>query len=124
VRLAVALLGKLGHTPTVVGDGQAAVDALERERFDLVLMDVQMPVLGGIDATRAVRAAEAAAPARPRVPIVALTAHAMKGDREQCLAAGMDDYVTKPVRLTELAAAIARTVPGMPASAMASGDAA
>jgi signal transduction histidine kinase/DNA-binding response OmpR family regulator len=124
VRLAVALLGKLGHTATVVGEGQAAVDALARERFDLVLMDLQMPVLGGMDAARAVRAAERAAANRPRVPIVALTAHAMKGDREDCLAAGMDDYVTKPVRLTDLAAAIARQVPGVPASAMASGDAA
>jgi CheY-like chemotaxis protein len=83
-----------------------------------------MPVLGGMDAARAVRAAERAAANRPRVPIVALTAHAMKGDREDCLAAGMDDYVTKPVRLTDLAAAIARQVPGVPASAMASGDAA
>jgi signal transduction histidine kinase/DNA-binding response OmpR family regulator len=125
VRLAVALLGKLGHAATVVGDGQSAVDAQARERFDLVLMDVQMPVLGGLDAARAIRAAEGASTAAPpRVPIVALTAHAMKGDREDCLAAGMDDYVTKPVRLSDLAAAIARQVPGMPASARAHGDAA
>ena len=123
VRLAVALLAKLGHTATVVGDGQAAVDARARDTFDLILMDVQMPVLGGMDAARLIRAAEAAAHQR-RLPIVALTARAMKGDREECLAAGMDDYVTKPVRLSELAAAIARQVPAMPASAMANGDAA
>ncbi len=124
VRLAVALLTKLGHTATVVGDGQAAVEAHARGVFDLILMDVQMPVLGGMDATRQIREAEAAAPGGPHVPIVALTARAMKGDREECLAAGMDDYVTKPVRLSDLAAAFARQVPGMPASARAHGDAA
>ena len=83
-----------------------------------------MPVLGGLDATRLIREAEAAAPHRPHVAIVALTARAMKGDREECLAAGMDDYVTKPVRLSDLAAAFARQVPGLPASARAQGDAA
>jgi CheY-like chemotaxis protein len=82
-----------------------------------------MPVLGGMDAARAIRAAETAS-GQPRVPIIALTAKAMKGDREDCLAAGMDDYVTKPVRLTELAAAISRQVPGSPATARAHGDAA
>jgi len=124
VRLAVALLTKLGHAATVVGDGQAAVEAHGRETFDLILMDVQMPVLGGLDARRLIREAEAAAPTRRHVPIVALTARAMKGDREECLAAGMDDYVTKPVRLSDLAAAFARQVPGLPAPARAHGDAA
>jgi signal transduction histidine kinase/CheY-like chemotaxis protein len=124
VRLAVALLSKLGHTATIVGDGQAAVDAHARDVFDLILMDVQMPVLGGMDAARLIRGAEASAPHRPHVPIVALTARAMKGDREECLAAGMDDYVTKPVRLSDLAAAVARQVPGMPLSVRAHGDAA
>jgi CheY-like chemotaxis protein len=109
---------------TVVGDGQAAVEAQARDRFDLILMDVQMPILGGMDAARAIRAAEAATPGAPRVPIIALTAKAMKGDREDCLAAGMDDYVTKPVRFSDLAAAIARQVPGTPPAAKAQGDAA
>jgi two-component system, sensor histidine kinase and response regulator len=124
VRLATALLTKLGHTATVVGDGQAAVEAYAREAFDLILMDVQMPVLGGMDATRQIRDAEAGLTPPRHVPIVALTARAMKGDREECLAAGMDDYVTKPVRLSDLAAAVARQVPGMPPSARAHGDAA
>ncbi len=124
VRLAVALLTKLGHAATVVGDGQAAVEAQARDTFDLILMDVQMPVLGGMDAARRIRDAEAAAHQPRHVPIIALTARAMKGDREECLAAGMDDYVTKPVRLSDLAAAVARQVPGMPASARAQGDAA
>ena len=124
VRLTVALLTKLGHSAAVVGDGQAAVEAHAREAFDLILMDVQMPVLGGLDATRLLREAEAAVPGSPHVAIVALTARAMKGDREECLAAGMDDYVTKPVRLSDLAAAFARQVPGLPPSARAHGDAA
>jgi len=124
VRLALALVTKLGHDATVVGDGQAAVEAQAREPFDLILMDVQMPVLGGMDATRAIRAAEAASPQTRRVPIVALTARAMKGDREECLAAGMDDYVSKPVRLSDLAAAFARQVPGLPEVGRSHGDAA
>jgi CheY-like chemotaxis protein len=126
VRLSVALLTKLGHAATVVGDGQAAVDAHGSGAFDLILMDVQMPVMGGMEATRLIREAEARLPGAPapHVPIIALTARAMKGDREECLAAGMDDYVTKPVRLSDLAAAVARQVPGTPPSARATGDAA
>jgi CheY-like chemotaxis protein len=124
VRLAVALLKKLGHEAIVVGDGDAAVAAHAAATFDLILMDVQMPVMGGMDAARAIRAAETAAPDRPRVPIVALTARAMKGDREECLAAGMDDYVTKPVRLADLAAALSRQVDGVAPATMAQGDAA
>jgi signal transduction histidine kinase/DNA-binding response OmpR family regulator len=119
VRLAVALLAKLGHTASVVGDGQAAVDAYARGGVDLILMDVQMPVMSGLDAARAIRAAESGG---ARVPIVALTARAMKGDREDCLAAGMDDYVTKPVRFADLAAAINRQAPG--AVPLVRGDAA
>jgi CheY-like chemotaxis protein len=124
VRLAVALLRKLGHEAIVVGDGEAAIAAHAAATFDLILMDVQMPVLGGMDAARAIRAAEGATRRRTRVPIVALTARAMKGDREECLAAGMDDYVTKPVRLADLAAALARQVAGVAPATMARGDAA
>jgi signal transduction histidine kinase/DNA-binding response OmpR family regulator len=124
VRLAVALLRKLGPEAIVVGDGEAAVAAQAATRFDLILMDVQMPVMSGMDAARAIRTAETSAPGRPRVPIVALTARAMKGDREECLAAGMDDYVTKPVRLADLAAALSRQVAGSVPAALASSDAA
>jgi CheY-like chemotaxis protein len=124
VRLAVALLRKLGHEAIVVGDGEAAVAAQAATTFDLILMDVQMPVMSGMDAARAIRAAEASTPDRPRVPIVALTARAMKGDREECLAAGMDDYVTKPVRLSDLAAALTRLVAGSVPASVARGDAA
>lgn len=92
--LARRVLQKLGHRVHVVNNGQEAVDAVATEAFDLVLMDMQMPVMSGIDATVAIRALEVGA--TTRVPIVALTANAMSGDREICLAAGMDDYMTKP----------------------------
>jgi two-component system sensor histidine kinase/response regulator len=85
---------------TVVGDGQECVSALERGRFDLVAMDVQMPVMDGLDATAAIRKSEEKT--GRHTPIVAMTAHAMKGDRERCLAAGMDGYVAKPIRSSEL----------------------
>jgi two-component system sensor histidine kinase/response regulator len=108
-RLAVRLLEKQGHAVTVAADGQAALDALDRGRFDLVLMDVQMPVLNGLETTERIRERERGT--GRRVPVLALTAHAMQGDRERCLAAGMDAYVSKPLRVEELFAAIARLVP-------------
>ncbi len=80
---------------TVVSDGQEALDALARETFDLVLMDVQMPVMGGFEATAAIRAHEQKTGGHTR--IVAMTAHAMTGDRERCFAAGMDGYLSKPI---------------------------
>ena len=86
--------------------------------FDLILMDVQMPVMSGLEATAAIRARESASPGR-RVPIMAMTAHAMPSDREACLQAGMDGYVSKPIRLEELLAAVDGIdgVPGVPAPA-------
>jgi CheY-like chemotaxis protein/HPt (histidine-containing phosphotransfer) domain-containing protein len=104
-KLAVSLLEQAGHQVRVVANGQLAVDALREERFDLVLMDVQMPVMSGLEATRLVREREAAGD--PRVPIVALTARAMAGDRQACLDAGMDAYLSKPVRRDELLTTIA-----------------
>ncbi len=84
----------------MAGNGRQALQALERDRFDVVLMDVQMPELGGMEATQEIRLLERTAGGH--VPIIALTAHAMKGDRERCLAAGMDGYVAKPIRDREL----------------------
>ena len=101
-----SLLKKWGHVPVLAGDGKAALAAWEREPFDLILMDVQMPEMDGFAATKAIRAKESAA--NTHVPIVALTAHAMKGDRERCLAAGMDAYVSKPIRAAEFFETIAR----------------
>jgi CheY-like chemotaxis protein len=94
-RIAQSLLTKRGHAVTVVSTGREALDALERESFDVVLMDVQMPDMDGFEATAAIRAREQTTGAHVR--IVAMTAHAMQGDRERCLAAGMDDYISKPI---------------------------
>jgi CheY-like chemotaxis protein len=103
-RLAVALLAKRGHRATVVGTGREALQAVARERFDAILMDLQMPDMGGLEATAAIRAREREAGGHIR--IVAMTAHAMPGDRERCLAAGMDDYLTKPIDARKLHALI------------------
>jgi two-component system sensor histidine kinase/response regulator len=104
-KVTMGLLRKRGHEVVAVEDGHRAVAAVERERFDAILMDVQMPGMNGLDATSAIRTREKAN-GLPHVPIVALTAHAMKGDRERCLEAGMDGYVSKPVEAEELFAAI------------------
>jgi CheY-like chemotaxis protein len=108
-RLAIALLQKRGHTVTVANNGREAVDAIEREDFDVVLMDVAMPELGGFEATALVREREKGT--GRRLPIVAVTAHAMKGDRDQCLEAGMDAYLAKPLQERELCALLATMFP-------------
>ncbi|MCX6598751.1 MAG: ATP-binding protein [Acidobacteria bacterium] len=100
--VAKALLIKLGLQVDVVENGEQALAAVKQSTYDLVLMDCQMPGMDGFEATRAIRALEEAAPSS-RIPIVALTAHAVSGDRERCLEAGMDDYLTKPVDITRLA---------------------
>ncbi len=105
-KLALGLLGKEGHSVVVANNGAEAVAALERGGYDLVLMDVQMPEMDGFEATRLIRAREAAL--GQHTPILAMTAYAMKGDRERCLAAGMDGYVSKPIRARELFDAIAQ----------------
>ena len=95
-------LTRMGHTTVTVSNGHEAVDRVSRESFDLIFMDVQMPEMDGLQATAAIRELEALHGSAP-VPICALTAHALQGDRERCLAAGMDDYVSKPVKLSEIA---------------------
>ncbi|MGH9717091.1 MAG: response regulator [Candidatus Acidiferrales bacterium] len=107
-KLATALLEKHGHSVYCAENGREALSVLERERADVVLMDLQMPVMDGFEAIRAIRAKEAHDGGH--LPIVALTAHAMQGDRERCLEAGADEYVTKPVRTAELLAALDRAV--------------
>jgi CheY-like chemotaxis protein len=99
-RLALRMLEKLGHSVVLANNGREAVDMLAQGVFDLVLMDLQMPELGGLEATAVIREQEERTGAR--VPIYALTAHAMKGDRERCLAAGMDGYLSKPIQPHEL----------------------
>jgi signal transduction histidine kinase/ActR/RegA family two-component response regulator len=105
-RLAARLLEKQGHTVQVASNGQEALDMLERERFDIALLDVQMPELDGFEATAQIRAREQAGGGH--LPIVAMTAHAMNGDRERCLAAGMDGYLPKPIDPVRLAHEIRR----------------
>jgi signal transduction histidine kinase/CheY-like chemotaxis protein len=119
-KLAVAMLEKQGHSIVVANNGREAVAAYERGGFDVILMDVQMPTMDGLEATTLIREREAAT--GRHVPILALTAHALKGDRERCLAAGMDGYLSKPIRLKELTEALepihglpSRTGPGRPA---------
>jgi signal transduction histidine kinase/CheY-like chemotaxis protein len=108
--LALHMLQRHGHGVVIAQDGQEAIDAVKRQRFDLILMDVQMPVLGGFDAARRIREMEAAGETHgsSRTTIIAMTAHAMKGDREMCLEAGMDDYIAKPVKWRDLLTIINR----------------
>jgi two-component system, sensor histidine kinase and response regulator len=101
-----SLLTKRGHVAVLAPNGKSALAAWEREPFDLILMDVQMPEMDGFAATEAIRTKERST--NDHIPIIALTAHAMKGDRERCLAAGMDAYVSKPIRAAELFEAISR----------------
>ena len=142
-KLAVRMVEKLGYKPDVVENGQEALTALVKGDYVAILMDCQMPVMDGFETTRHIRARETSTTTRPRdegggdpnladttpeslphIPIIAVTANAMQGDRERCLAAGMDDYLAKPIKLSELRAALARwtsvpsdeTVSGKPIS--------
>jgi len=108
--LASHLLEKRGYDVTAVGDGEAALVAIEGRRFDVILMDIQMPRKDGLETTAAIRAKESTTGAH--LPIIALTAHAMKGDRERCLSAGMDAYISKPIRSRELFEAIDSVLQG------------
>ncbi len=115
-KLAVALLETHGHSVVVVGNGRDAVSAMESRPFDLVLMDVQMPEMDGLAATAAIRARERVRGGH--LPIVGMTAHALAGDRETCLDAGMDEYVAKPIRARQLFAAIETVIPRAAAPAL------
>ena len=105
-RLAVAILEKAGHRVTVANNGTEAVDRWSAQAFDLILMDVQMPEIDGLEATAMIRAGEKRT--AEHIPIIALTAHAMKGDQERCLAAGMDAYLSKPVQSQQLIEMVSR----------------
>jgi CheY-like chemotaxis protein len=107
-KLALRLLKQMGYRADLAANGIEAIACVEREDYDVVLMDVQMPEMDGLEASRRISAQEARH-RRPR--IIAMTANAMQGDREVCLAAGMDDYLTKPIRVDALVQALARTTP-------------
>ena len=120
-KMAVEMLTQRGHTVVVANNGQEALDALENESFDLILMDMQMPTLDGLETTIPIRTQEHTTGAH--IPIIAMTANAMQGDRERCLEAGMDGYVAKPIRSTDLYQAVEEMVPPTampPADAQAS----
>lgn len=105
-KLALRLLQQMGYRADVASNGIEAVESVARQPYDVVLMDVQMPEMDGLEATRRITAQW---PASERPRIVAMTANAMQGDRENCLAAGMDDYVTKPIRVDQLVEALLNT---------------
>jgi CheY-like chemotaxis protein len=102
------LLRQRGYSVVIAANGKEAIEAFDRESFDLILMDIQMPEMGGVEATALIRERERESGAH--TPIIAVTAHAMKGDRERYLAAGMDGYVTKPLRRQSLCDEIDRLV--------------
>jgi CheY-like chemotaxis protein len=107
-KLALRLLEKMGYRADIAGNGLEAIQAIERQPYDLVLMDVQMPEMDGLEATRQICARW---PRGERPHIIAMTANALLGDREKCLEAGMDDYVAKPIRVDELVGAISKAEP-------------
>ena len=109
-KFALRAIEKAGHSAVVANNGREAVDALEDGSYDVVLMDVHMPEMDGLEATRAIRDRERAADPSRRTPIIAMTANAMKGDREECIQAGMDGYVSKPVKRATLFAEIDRVL--------------
>jgi two-component system, sensor histidine kinase and response regulator len=113
-RLAIALLEKWGHEVTVAGTGKAAVETWQEGRFDVILMDIQMPEMDGHAATRAIRDLEAGTD--QHIPIIAMTAHALKGDEEKCLAVGMDSYISKPIRAPLLYDKLADICDSVPAN--------
>jgi CheY-like chemotaxis protein len=109
-KFAVRAIEKAGHSVVVANNGSEAVEAVDQDSYDVVLMDIHMPEMDGLEATRTIRAREDAAEAPQRIPIIAMTANAMKGDRERCLEAGMDGYVSKPVKRKTLFAEIDRVL--------------
>lgn len=108
-RVAMRMLEKLGIEADIVENGRCALEAVQRIHYPLVLMDCQMPEMDGFQATAAIRAWEAASRIS-RIPIVAMTAHAMPGDRERCLASGMDDYISKPISLAGLETVVSKWI--------------
>lgn len=107
-KLALAMLSKIGYEADVAVNGREAVEAVSRQQYAAVLMDCQMPEVDGYEATRQIRRTEEEG---FRIPIIAVTAAAMEGEREKCFAAGMDDYISKPVKLQELETVLGKWVP-------------
>ncbi|MGH7257997.1 MAG: response regulator, partial [Nitrospiraceae bacterium] len=115
-KLTVRMLDRLGYQPDVVSNGREALNALERSKYEAIVMDCQMPEMDGYEATRRIRQEEQRVdtPDKPHIPIIALTANAMQGDRDRCHAAGMDDYLAKPVKTQDLGKVLGRWVHAHP----------
>jgi CheY-like chemotaxis protein len=103
-KVATGIVEKMGHSVRIAGDGTEVLSIMDTESFDVILMDVQMPNMDGFDATRTIREREKLSGSH--IPIIAMTAYAMKGDREKCLEVGMDGYVSKPINVNELEQAL------------------
>jgi len=124
-KVAVGLLSRLGHTVEIADNGLLAIEKFSQGDFDIILMDVQMPEMDGFQATRRIRQLQSTT--GKFTPIIAMTAHAMTGDREKCLAGGMDDYLSKPISRADLVSVLARNVkpdviPAPPTPSMSSHD--
>jgi CheY-like chemotaxis protein/HPt (histidine-containing phosphotransfer) domain-containing protein len=119
-KVANLMLSRLGYTADLAVNGQEAVDLVSKHRYDVVIMDVQMPVMDGLEATAEIRKRFPDPAKRPR--IIAMTANAMLGDRDRCLESGMDDYVAKPIRVEHLKAALERATSGLAAAAKESAE--
>ena len=105
-KVALLMIGKLGYRADIAANGHEVLEAVQRQPYDIILMDVQMPEMDGLEASRQIRTRESGT--ATHCWIIALTANAMQGDREVCLAAGMDDYISKPIKTDELGAALER----------------
>ncbi|KAK3829007.1 MAG: CheY-like superfamily [Benniella sp.] len=110
-KLAVRILQKYGHKITIASNGKIAVERFNTGHFDLILMDIQMPIMGGFEATQEIRKLETLRGKGGRIPIIALITHFMIGDQDRCVAAGMDEYIRKPLRVSELIATINKFPP-------------
>jgi len=106
LKVVTRTLGRMGYRPDIAGSGLEVLDALQLNRYDLILMDIQMPDMDGIEGTKIIRALH---PGGQNPRIVAMTAHAMNGDKERCFEAGMDDYLSKPIRVEELVSVLERS---------------
>ncbi|MFZ6849883.1 response regulator [Undibacterium sp. RuRC25W] len=118
-KLVISLLNKWNHSATVAATGLIALKKYQQEQFDVILMDMQMPEMGGIEATERIREVEAAAPGKPHIPIIAMTANAMPGDWERCLEVGMDHYLSKPIKAGQLQSLLSEYQKELPESVSA-----
>ncbi len=110
IRLATIILEKIGHTVVAAENGERGVESFKNGNYDLILMDMQRPIMDRLSATKAIRAIEKKQPSPSHIPIIAMTANAMTSDKLRCLDAGMDDYMTKPIKIDKITATLNRVL--------------